>query len=149
MPDLLAGTTILAQDTPRTMVVDQETDELNITSTAFIPGTAECSTTFTAPTTGRVLVHVYLATTGDGTDQCTLSFEIYEGSSTAGTLVRSAIDNNGVRAPNEIDVQRGGISAIVSQLTPGATHFIRTMHKVTGGTTIDIFHRRLIVEPAP
>lgn len=147
MPDLLAGTTILAQDTPETVDADVSDNELNISSTSYIAGAVECSTTFTAPTTGRVIVHVYGQVSGDGTHTIMVSFEVYEGSDSTGTLKQSASDNQAVRTADTIR-HGGDIHKMVSGLTPGVTHFARTMHRVTGGTTMDVFHRRITIEPA-
>lgn len=147
MPDLLAGTTILAQDTPPTLKVEEEANETGISSTTYIPGDTECSGTFTASTTGRAKVDFSARLAGDNTNATRLSFELYEGSDTTGTLIQSASD--------AIAVDRVGGRAtfrsnfyVVTGLTPGVTHFIRTMHRVLGGTGGEVIRRQIDVYPA-
>lgn len=127
--------------------VDRADDELNVSSTAYIPGDTVASLLFTAPRSGRALFHLYLAGNSTGTDQLLLSFEVYRGNDATGVLVLAADDNRAIRLANVASIQRTGISYMASGLTPLATHFARTMHRVTGGSTVDVFHRRLIAVP--
>lgn len=146
MPDLSAGSTILGADTPPAVEAEESTSQNNITSTAFIPGTPECSTTFLAPTSGRVTVTVYgVLRGGSGGEEVILTFEVYRGDDETGTAIVSGASTNGARSAV---AQNLAFSA--SKLVPGLlpqTHFVRTVHRVTGGSTADVIHRRVIVSP--
>lgn len=148
MPDLLAGTTILAQDTPETLRVHEEANETGISSTTFTPGGTECSGTFIASTTGRAKVDFSARLSGDGTNATRMSFEVYEGSDSSGTLVASASLAAAVDRVGSTVATRSNFFTLTG-LTPGVTHFIRTMHLVDGGTTGTIVRRQLEVTPAP
>lgn len=146
MPDLLAGTTILALDTPPTLIVVEEANEDNISSTTFIPGDTECSGTFIAPTTGRIHVDFSARLSGDGTNATRLSFEIYEGTDATGILVHNPIVAIAVDRVGSAVATRSNFY-VVTGLTVGLTHFIRTMHLVDGGNTGRIVRRQLNVSP--
>lgn len=150
MPDLLAGTTVYAADTPPTVgsIVDPSFScTITTYGTAASAGSySECAVTFTAPTTGRVTIHLSArmvnTTATDGTMVCT---ETREGSVIgSGTIV----DGVGDRGPSNYGVElgRSGTSHLVSGLTPGAAYNCRVLHKVTAGTG-SIALRELIVRP--
>lgn len=145
MPDLLAGTTILAQDTPPPAEADNGTNLENLTNTSYEPGTSELGVTFSAPTSERVMIHCYGAFNSDGTNLIFISVEVYEGTDSTGTLITSASDNNAIA--NDTGRTRQSSQFQQSGLTPGVTYFARTVHRVQGGTTSDIFHRRITVNP--
>lgn len=147
MPDLLAGTTILAQDWPETLRVHEEANETGISSTTFIPGGTECSGTFIAATTGRAKVDFSARLSGDDTNAVRMSFEVYEGSDATGTLVESAGNATAVDRVDSTVATRSNFFTLIG-LTPGVTHFIRTMHLVDGGTSGTIVRRQLEVTPA-
>lgn len=145
MPDLLAGTTILAQDTPPSIEVQDGTNLNDLTNTTYQPGTPELGVTFSAPTSGRVMVHFYAGLNCDGTNTLFVSTELYEGTDSTGTLITSASDDRAVANTDG----RSHASAQYEEgfLTPGVTYFVRTMHRVLGGTTSDVFHRQITVSP--
>lgn len=146
MADLLAGTTILAQDFPPTAHAEDNSAQSNITSTSYAAGSPEVGTTFTAPTTGRVEVTVFGLLRGDGTFQVYLSSEVYEGSDSTGTLVASTSDLYAAREESSAQSTHV-VTRPVTGLTPGATHYVRLMHRVQGGTTNDVLLRTVTVDP--
>lgn len=149
----LAGQVLTADDLnnafPATVEDDEAANETNVSSTTFTAGATECSLTFTAPTSGQVLVTIHGALRADsGTDHIILSFEVREDGS-AGTVVFAANDENAVS--NNLSaslIVRGSTSKLVSGLTAGGTYYAQTMHRVTAGSTGDVLHRRIIVQPA-
>lgn len=149
MPDLLAGTTVLAQDTPSLVEAEAAENEDNISSTTPIPGTAgQCTLTFIAPTTGRVQFLIYLAGRGGSSnEELRLGVEVRQ-NDVNGAVVASAANPDDAVGTSTPTTQRISAHRTVSSLTPGATYFARTMHWVSGGSTADIFHRRLTVTPA-
>lgn len=150
MPDLNAGTTILAMDTPPVEQAEDGTDNDNVSSTVYIAGTPEVGTTFIAPTTGRVRVDLYLlADTDSTTNRIFLSCEVYLGTSAAGTSVASGDDTSAAvhdTTGSSVGTSRPGWR-FVSGLTAGATHYVRTVHRVTAGAVSDISHRSVMVTP--
>jgi hypothetical protein len=148
MPDLSAGTTVLAQDTPPTVQADEPTDLTGLSGTSYAAGTPECGTTFIAPTTGRIKVHVYGRLGSNGTNRTYLSVQVYEGTDDSGVIVQDGDDNNSVSEQGSVSFQGKGMDVVVSGLTPGATHFARTVHRVSGGSDGAVYHRRIIVAPA-
>lgn len=153
MADMAPGGEISANWWPDSVRVAEGTDQLNITSTSFIAGSPECSTTFVAPLSGRVLVSVTGELRNDDTagNRVFLSFEVRVGSS-AGALNTSAQNFRSVGTSGDTTASAPMIHGnifMVENLTPRTTYFIRTMHQVTGGTTNDVLYRRLCVIPVP
>lgn len=149
MADLLAGTVVTSADITATGNATENTIHNAITSTTYAAGSPVCGTTFTAPTTERVAVHMraYVDNNTGGVVTA-LAFEIREGGTIgSGTITHPADDAKAIthRGTNQI---RGGMTVPVENLTAGATYNVRLMHRVTGGTgTID--DREVTVEAIP
>lgn len=151
MADIEAGELIETGWWPESVQVQENTDQLNVTSTTSIAGSPECSTTFVAPLSGRVAVVVSAEMRNDDTagNRLFVQFEIRLTNSsgavhTAATVVRGVSTTGDLTASQFMTF---GNMSMVETLNPGATYFIRTMHRVDGGTTNDIGHRRLVVIP--
>lgn len=152
MADILAGLQIETAWWPESVQVQENTDQLDITSTAYTAGSPECSTTFTAPMSGRIGVVVAAEMRNDDTagNRVNVTFELRLGSTSAGTLIVSPVVVRGVGTTGDTTASQfmtNGNMTMVEGLTAGSTYFIRAMHKVDGGTTNDIGHRRLVVIP--
>lgn len=155
MAEIKAGDEITAGWWPDSVEVEDSTTISNISSASFIAGSPECGTTFTTPLSGRVAVCVSCAMTEQSAgDRLFVSFEVYEGSSASGTLVRSARSSFGISTTG--DTTAGGSGemvhgnmTMVDGLTPAVTHYVRTMHSVDAGATNDLRQRRLTVIPLP
>lgn len=153
MAEIQAGDEIDARWWPNSVRVVENTDQLNQTSTSFIAGTPECSTTFIAPLSGRVRVTVAAEMRNDDTagNRVFVSFEIRLTNS-AGAVHTAAVVHRGVSTTGDTGASQPmthGNSSMIDNLTPKATYFIRAMHSVAGGTTNDVLHRRLVVIPVP
>lgn len=154
MPDIGIGDQISTKWWPAAVEAEQATDNLNIASVTYIvPPTAACSLTFTASRTGRAGVCVAGNWVQSSTlNRLFLSYEVYLGTSAAGTLIRSARDLFGVSdhgsTLTSTEIGWGNMS-MIEGLTEGATYFARVMTRVDGGATNDITHQRLIVFPLP
>ena len=154
MSDIRAGDVISVDWWPESVRVVENTDQLNVTSTSYIAGSPECSTTFVAPSSGRVGVVVAAEMRNDDTagNRIFVSYEIRLGTTSAGTLFLAASTPRGVSTTGDTTASQFmtfGNMSMVEGLTGGSTYFIRTMHQVDGGTTNDIGHRRLVVVPMP
>jgi hypothetical protein len=150
MPDLLAGTTVYAADTPPALnsTVDPT---FSLTNTSYATTStggsySDCAAVFIAPTTGRVLVHMAArmnnTTATSGTMVCTETRE--------GSVVGSGniVDAVGDRGPSNYGTEfaRVGAAHFISGLNAGQTYNIRMLHKVTanGG---NVALRELTVVP--
>lgn len=146
-----AGDEIVRSAWPASVTVSEATDFPNLTNTTFQPGSPVCATTFTAADSGRagVAVAANMRESANNT-RVFVSFEVYEGTSASGTLLWPALAIYGVSTTGFTgEVMGVGNFTVVDGLTPGATHYIRTMHMVEAGTASDIFDRRLVVIPLP
>lgn len=151
MAYIKAGDAISTTWWPEAVTVLEDTDQLDITSTSATAGSPACSTTFVAPSSGRVGVAVAaeMRESAPGS-RLFVGYELYEGTSAAGTLkqayrVQFGVSTSGDTTASEFMTH--GNMTMVEGLTAGATHFIRTMHQTEGGATNDIGHRRLVVIP--
>lgn len=152
MTDVHAGDEITRDHWPPARAARSTTAIDNVTSTAFTPGSPVVELTFTAPSSGRVAVCVQAGIDQDDAgNRLFVTYEMYQGTSSAGTLVQAARESYGVSShgsPASNDLIWGNMS-IVHNLTPGATHYARMMHRTEAGTTNDVTFRELIVFPVP
>lgn len=143
----LAGQIIRALDFPPAVDVLETTTIADISSTTYAAGATQCSTTFTANTAGKALFNVWSRMQGDGTFRVFLSIELRE-NNVSGAIIKAPVDTEAVQG-STVGIVSYALSILQTGLTPGGTYFIRTMHKVAGGTTSDIFTRRITVTPQP
>lgn len=153
MSDILPGDEISADYWPPAVQAESFVANDNVTSTTPIAGTPAVNVTFVAPITGKVAVCVAGGIDGDSAnDRGFVTYEMYLGTSAAGTLVQAARAPFGVSnygGNNSDTMQHGNMTAQVG-LTPGATYFARIVHFVEGvDGTVDIDMRRIIVFPIP
>lgn len=150
MPDLLAGEVILAQDTPPAVSDREDALISGFSSTSYQTGATVCGTTFTAPTSGRVLVSInaYLDNS-DAAGQAFASYIIREGSSIgSGTTVVGAADEQSALQTGQAQARKG-VSELVSGLTAGDAYNVVMVHKHAGTGTSDIAWRTVSVIPTP
>lgn len=151
MPDTLVGALISAEDFPVAVTATDSTAISNITSTSFVAGSPVVSTTFIAPTSGAVLLSVGLsARDNGGTNRVHLAPEVRAGSSGGSVVLSADVTTRGVGVPGEAAnfIYRSR-TTLLTGLTPGATYYVQTMHKVSGGTTADLQVRDVTVCPVP
>lgn len=151
MPDTLVGAPISAADFPPAAWASDSTANSNISSTTFIAGTPTVSVTFTAPTSGAVLLSVGVAGADNGgTNRIHLAPEIRVGTVAGSVVLAADVTTRGVGIPGEAsaNVHRSR-TTLLTGLTAGTVYFARTMHKVSGGSTADIAVREITVMPAP
>lgn len=128
------------------IMVSESTANTGITSAAYITGTPLCEGTFIAPPSGRVMVQVGLNATGSNPQRIYFSWEMRV-TNVSGAVAVAAADANGILTDWPNGAQVGGPITPVTGLTPGATYYVRTMHRVLGGSG-SIFVRRITVWPA-
>lgn len=150
MPDLLAGTTVKAVDTPPAVVdvADASFDATSTTYTTTATGGSyeECAVTFVAPTSGRVRISLSARLINSGTAGTLVTAETRTGATIgAGTIVDGAADRGPSHYGNAF--ARFGTSRMVTGLTPGASYNTLVLHRVSAASTGSIALRELIVEP--
>jgi hypothetical protein len=150
MPDLTAGSRVLAVDTPPS--VNSTVDpSFNLTNTSYATtstgGTySDCAVVFVAPTSGRVLVHLAARMSNTGASDGTMVCSETRTGSTIGS--GTVVDGVGDRGPSHYGttLARTGAAHFISGLTAGATYNCRMLHKVTASAgTVAL--RELTVEP--
>lgn len=121
-------------------------------TTASAGDYADCAVVFTAPDTGRVLIHWSGAPRNiadGGSPVAYLSPQVRAGGTIgSGSVVLDADDRRSVRSNlTGSEGVRAGASHLLSGLTPNTTYNARILHRVTSQTG-EFFHRTLIVAPA-
>jgi hypothetical protein len=152
LPDLLAGTIVNALDAPPT-VENVQTGTFTFDSTTFgvdaDGGTyVDCGVAFTAPTTGRVMLHTKASLFNNTAAQFTVVSSVIKTGSTvgAGTLFLAAGDDRGLVATGTDPIQVG-MSELITGLTHGDVYNVRLEHRV-GANIGTILRRWVVVAPA-
>jgi hypothetical protein len=148
--DYRAGTSVQALDFPPAVVARDATD-ITVTATTYSDGSPQVSTTFTAPTSGRVLVTVGGGLRGDGTRRLHLAPVIKETDDSGATVLGPNVVTRGVgcqeNATGYVYMSR---TTLLQGLEPGRVYFAKVQAKVapSGGTAgFDI--RDIYITPAP
>jgi hypothetical protein len=153
MADIRAGDEISAGYWPPAVMAEDGTDLDNVSSTTAIPGSPEVGVGFISPTTGRIGVCVQGGIDADSAeDRLFISYEVYEGTSASGTLVRDSRAGHGISSTGGVasDELFHGNMSMVSGLTPEVDHYARIVYWTEGVTaTNDVTYRRIIVFPLP
>ena len=143
MPDLLAGSTVNALDTPPT-VADFEIGNFQFTNTTYGTGSTagtyvDCGVAFVAPTTGRIVLHYSCNIANSSTSSTLMAPVVREGGTVgSGTTFLAANDDNAIAllpvAGSAAALEFGGRALLVTGLTVGATYNVRLEHRVAGST---------------
>lgn len=151
MTDYRAGTNINAMDFSPAQFSRDATD-LVVTSTTFVDGSPQVSTTFVAPTSGRVLITVGGGFRGDGTRRLHLAPVVKETNDSGATVLGANVVIRGVgvqeNASGYVYYSR---TTLLEGLKPGQVYFAKTQHKASssGGTTIGFDVRDIYITPVP
>ncbi len=152
-PEPLSGGQVSADWWPESVQDDDGTTISNITSTTYIAGSPVVSVTFTAPKSGRVGVCIGGGLVEqDAGNRVWISYELYLGTSSSGTLIHSGHDARGVNSSGDATAsgdQTLGNMTMEERLTAGSTYYAQVVYRVSGGTTNDVTRRRIIVIPLP
>lgn len=151
MPDILVGAPISADDFPPAVWASDTTSIVQISSTSYIPGSPQVDVTFTAPTSGTVLLSVGLGGADNGgTNRIHVAPEVREDDVSGSVVLAADVTTRGAGTPGEVgaNVHRSR-TTLLTGLTAGDTYFARVMYKVSGGSTADIAVREISVTPTP
>lgn len=152
-----AGRPVRALDYPPA-VWDQDTTQINNPSnTSYTTGSPEVSVTFTAPTSGRVLIIVGGGLgNGAGGDRIFLSPEVRKTNSSGELVLSASVTSRGFGSDNCAGAfHYGSRESVLDGLTPGQVYYavvkyVRIDDPPTGsGNTQDIACRDIGVVPIP
>lgn len=144
----LPGTVIDGSDGGTGTIASDTEDALDTsTSPTFTAADmAVCGTAFTAPTSGRIYVHLSAHIDNSAANTGVVSYRIGTGSTVgAGTEVVAAADGRSLTRTNVNQVMFGR-TFVASGLTPGSAYNIQLMHRTTAGT-VELIYRNVGVEP--
>jgi hypothetical protein len=138
MPDLLAGTTVQALDTPPA-VADEEDTTFTFNDTAYgidadtgTPGA--CGVAFVAPTSGRTLILFRAFIDNNGANLSRLAPVVRTGTTVgSGTSVFAASDVYAITNTVGGDGVTDASFVLVPGLTPGTDYNVRLEHRATAG----------------
>lgn len=123
--------------------------DVTTTSTTFVAGSPQVGVSFKAPPSGRVFVTVYAQLECESPSAAYCGFEIRLNDATGTVVVAASQD---VAAAAQDAFFAGSTRRkLITGLTPVTqTYFARTMHRTSNSaSTATIFHRAILVEPAP
>jgi hypothetical protein len=154
MPDILVGSPISAGDRPSAVWGSDATAINPVPNTTYAAGSPEVSATFTAPTSGAVLVSVGLGGSGLAGGQRVLVTPEVRETDVSGAVVLAANTTTevlrGCAVPGQATANaHRSRTTLLTGLTAGAPYFVRTMHRATGAGTANIAVREVVVTPTP
>lgn len=151
MPDLTAGSTVLALDTPPAQYAADNTDIVGFTDIVFVSGTPVVGVVFTAPTTGRVRVDWHGRFQPAAAVNAQVGFALRTGSTLgSGTLIQDGQNEACLESPNVSGPGgrvQGGMFFIVTGLTPGSTYNAVVCYRVVSAGSGTVFARSIGVSP--
>ncbi|GAA4924607.1 hypothetical protein GCM10023334_029420 [Nonomuraea thailandensis] len=150
-----AGRPVRALDYPPATWAQDTTQINNPTNPGYIAGTPAVELTFTAPTSGRVLLIVG-GGLGNGAagDRIFLSPEVRETNSSGAVVLTPSVTSRGFGSDIAAAAfAYGSRESVLDGLTPGQLYYARVMYAVQtgdpGGSTQDIAARDITVVPIP
>lgn len=149
-----AGQPVRAVDWPAAAWASDSTTITNPSGSSYQAGSPAVSVTFTAPTSGRVLLIVGGGLGNSaGANRIFLSPEVRETNVSGAVVLTPSVTNRGFSSDNvAVGFHYGSRESVLEGLTPGQTYFARVMHAVVddgGGSTGDIEHRDIGVVSLP
>ncbi len=125
------------QEMVTTVATDQNTAGTTASTsfTSTLSGGTACSTTFVAPQSGKVRVHIAaLISDATAADLARMGFEVREGAVVGSGTVAWAAGNPYVVGHTGTSSAHVGGSFVVTGLTAGATYNVQQMFATGGGT---------------
>ncbi len=149
MPQLSAGTEVLAIDYPPSLYEYDTTNIDNISAATFTAGSPQVSGTFSGPTSGQVLVIV--GGSSKGSDRIHQGVQLREDDSSGLVIETPQVTDHGFGgAETTSNYQYGGRMTLFEGLVQAQTYFARHMYRaLDGGTQGDIGDRSLCMIPLP
>ena len=123
---------------------------VNTTSTTYVALAGNPGLSFVSPTSGRVLITIGAALTGNAADTYSMmGFQVRTGGVVgSGTIITAANNDDVVANLGTTDLAASRVT-LVSGLTSGSTYNVQVLYKLLSGTGTAFFARRnVIVESA-
>jgi hypothetical protein len=153
MPDLTAGSTVLALDFPPTQTARDATTTTGLTNTTYqvAPSPAAAvAVTFLAPTTGRITLTVWGGLrVSSGSVRAQAGYVLRE-TDENGTIVSETAGSNpliGTNTASTSYVYQDG-STLLTGLTPGGVYWAAVSTRTSATGAYDFADRRITVAPA-
>lgn len=148
---LVAGAKAIGADFQNLEVqMDEETAAGTTTSgtyTATLTGGTTCALTFTAPPSGKIIIHNVAQLDNSSTQTSLCSWQLRTGTTIgAGTVIIDASDDRTIRQIGTNEA-RFGDSYLVTGLTGGSDYNVQQMFRGSGGTTATFSRKVLIIVP--
>ncbi|WP_062441233.1 hypothetical protein [Herbidospora daliensis] len=145
------GQNVRGQDAPATAWAQDDLSQLNLSNTSYATGTPEVGVTFTAPTSGRVILTVGggCRDNGGNGDRVFIAPQVFRGPNSSGTehLTPSVVVRGYASVP-ATEYAHGSRTSLLQNLIPGETYYARVMHATAAGAgTADISCREISVTP--
>lgn len=149
----LAGQRIKALDFTPAVGMTDTTAHLNLTTTPAV-GSPEVGVAFVAPTSGKIALTISASVADSSGNNIAgiLDFQLYLGTSAAGTLVlSSSIINRLILQAGDVtnESQEASRTSFIAGLAAGADYYVRTRHSAFSGSTLDLYARTVFVQPLP
>jgi hypothetical protein len=150
-----AGRQVKALDYPPAVWAQNTTQINNPTNAGYLTGTPEVSVTFTAPTSGRVLLVVGGGLgNGAGGDRIFLAPEVRETNAAGALVLPPSVTSYGFGSDIcAAAFHYGSRESVLEGLTPGQVYYAVVKYAVStadpGASTQDIACRDMIVAPLP
>lgn len=138
-------------------VYDQDwTGIYNLTSTSYTAsqsGVPEVGVAFQAPSTGRALIIVGggIRNNAATSDRGVITYRIYEDSASGNQTVLAQFDNGIVSCgtASSQEFQYMCTYDLLEDLEPGRQYYAQIAYRTTGGSTVDIASRDIMIIPMP
>ncbi len=134
MTDYVAGTKINALDFPPAEFGRDDTDVV-ANSTTYSDGSPQVSTTFVAPSSGRVLLTVGGGLRGDGTRRVHLAPVVKLTNNSGSTILSPNVITRGIGVQeNATGYVYYSRTTLLDGLKPGQVYFAKVQHKASSGS---------------
>lgn len=145
----VAGQRLKALDFMPAQTVRDATAQAALTTT-YATGTPTVSITFTAPTSGKVLLTYGLKAGATSATWVLLNPEVFTGTNSSGTAVLSGGDGWTIElnVPNTtVANETKSMQGILTGLTPGASYFFQVRHRAVAAAVANISWRTITCQP--
>ena len=143
---------LLGVDWPPTQFDADTTTQLNVADVTYVAGNPALTVAFRAPTSGRVLVTVgggIRDNSGAG-HRGLISPQVFADHIGGAEAIAPTAGLHALVSPTTAtDYWYASRASMLEGLDPGRVYIARVMHRVTGGASVDIGRREIMVEPCP
>lgn len=151
---MASGDIIFAADFGTPVSDSEVTDETAFTDTAYVPGGNPCGISFTAPTSGIVIIFFGVRFQSNTNNVGTIvSVSVRTGSTLgSGTIISGSSDDSAIENVRPVT---GGVQSrmqcsrhrLVTGLTPGSIYNVQVEHKMVSAGNGTVFYRDVAVLP--